>query len=46
MHVNTVRRLANKGLLSCFRINHRGDRRFHKDDIEHLKKIYTPIMNR
>jgi excisionase family DNA binding protein len=46
MHVNTVRRLANKGLLSCFRINNRGDRRFHRNDVESLKKVNAPTMNR
>lgn len=34
VHINTVRRWSNQGLLKSYRIGSRGDRRFKKDDIE------------
>ena len=34
VHVNTVRRWSNQGLLKSYRIGSRGDRRFKKNDIE------------
>ena len=34
VHVNTVRRWSNQGLLKSYRIGSRGDRRFKKKDIE------------
>ena len=34
VHVNTVRRWSNQGLLKSYRIGSRGDRRFEKKDIE------------
>jgi excisionase family DNA binding protein len=33
IHINTVRRWANKGLLKTYRIGSRGDRRFWSEDI-------------
>lgn len=36
VHVNTIRRWSNQGILHGFRIGSRGDRRFIKDDIENL----------
>jgi excisionase family DNA binding protein len=33
VHINTVRRWTNKGLLKAFRIGPRGDRRFRQEDI-------------
>jgi excisionase family DNA binding protein len=36
IHHNTVRRWSDQGLLKTYRINHRGDRRFRKEDIGHL----------
>ena len=33
VHVNTVRRWANKGLLKAYRVSPRGDRRFRQKDI-------------
>ena len=32
-HVNSVRRWADMGLLPCYRIGLRGDRRFSPDDV-------------
>jgi len=34
VHVNTVRRWNDRGILKAYRIGPRGDRRFSKDDIE------------
>ena len=34
VHVNTVRRWSNQGLLKSYRIGSRGDRRFKKKDVE------------
>ena len=34
IHVNTVRRWSNKGLLRAYRISSRGDRRYRRDDID------------
>jgi excisionase family DNA binding protein len=33
VHINTVRRWSDKGVLKSFRICGRGDRRFKKEDI-------------
>jgi len=33
VHVNTVRRWSNEGILAAYRIGHRGDRRFKRHDI-------------
>lgn len=33
VHINTVRRWSNQGLLQSYRIGSRGDRRFRKEDI-------------
>jgi excisionase family DNA binding protein len=33
VHVNTVRRWSNQGILKAYRIGSRGDRRFHEEDI-------------
>ena len=34
VHINTVRRWSNQGLLKAYRIGSRGDRRFRQQDIE------------
>jgi excisionase family DNA binding protein len=34
LHVNTVRRWRNEGILKSYRISPRGDRRFRREDIE------------
>ena len=36
LHINTVRRWADQGILKGYRIGPRGDRRFRKDEIECL----------
>ena len=33
VHINTVRRWSNRGLLKAYRVGPRGDRRFKKEDI-------------
>jgi len=33
VHINTVRRWNNRGILKTYRIGSRGDRRFHREDI-------------
>jgi len=34
VHINTVRRWSNRGILKVYCIGPRGDRRFSKDDID------------
>ena len=34
VHINTVRRWHNKGIIRAYRIGSRGDRRFQKADVE------------
>ena len=33
VHINTVRRWSNRGILKAYRIGSRGDRRFRQEDI-------------
>ncbi len=33
VHINTVRRWSNQGILKAYRIGSRGDRRFREEDI-------------
>ncbi|MDP2730358.1 MAG: helix-turn-helix domain-containing protein [Dehalococcoidales bacterium] len=33
VHINTVRRWSNQGILKAYRIGPRGDRRFMRDDV-------------
>jgi excisionase family DNA binding protein len=33
VHVNTVRRWSDRGLIKSYQINHRGDRRFLQKDV-------------
>lgn len=35
-HNNTVRRWADRGIIRSYRINHRGDRRFKREDVARL----------
>ena len=34
LHINTVRRWSNQGILRAYRIGLRGDRRFKREDID------------
>ena len=36
VHINTVRRWSNGGMIKAYRIGTRGDRRFRKEDIAHF----------
>ncbi len=36
VHVNTVRRWSNRGIIRAYRIGSRGDRRFRREDITRL----------
>jgi excisionase family DNA binding protein len=38
VHVNTVRRWSNKGILKSYLISPRGDRRFKREDIDRFLK--------
>ena len=44
VHINTVRRWSNSGLLQAYRIGPRGDRRFSRDDIDNFLalNLHTP----
>jgi excisionase family DNA binding protein len=33
VHINTVRRWSDRGLLNSYRIGNRGDRRFSREDV-------------
>ena len=33
IHINTVRRWSNQGILRTYRLGPRGDRRFYKEDV-------------
>ena len=34
VHINTLRRLSNQGIIKTYRIGPRRDRRFYRDDID------------
>ncbi len=36
VHMNTVRRWSNQGIIKAFRIGSRGDRRFRQEDIDYF----------
>ena len=36
VHINTVRRWSNQGILKSYRIGSRGDRRFRQEDVENF----------
>lgn len=36
MHGNTVRRWSDRGILTAYRINERGDRRYRQEDIARI----------
>ena len=36
VHINTVRRWSNQGILKSYRIGSRGDRRFRQEDINNF----------
>lgn len=42
IHVNTVRRWSNKGILETYRIGSRGDRRVRRGDVDKLLRKTQP----
>jgi len=47
VHINTVRRWSNQGILKTYRIGSRGDRRFDQKDVEQFldQKVNTGQPN-
>lgn len=45
VHVNTVRRWSEKGILKSYQINRRGDRRFRQQDIDLFLTNMNSKMN-
>ena len=39
VHPNTVRRWSQNGVMNAYRIGTRGDRRFHRSDVERLLQV-------
>lgn len=47
IHVNTVRRWSDQGILKAYHITRRGDRRFKQEDIAHFLAEYNEFnMNK
>lgn len=44
VHINTVRRWSNKGILKAVRIGPRGDRRFRREDIQNLLADFKEVQ--
>lgn len=42
MHANTVRRWSDRGFIKSYRITHRGDRRFKREDVALFIAEYNP----
>jgi len=45
IHVNTVRRWSDQGILKSYRITSRGDRRFRQQDIAGFLAVYNDFNN-
>jgi excisionase family DNA binding protein len=45
VHLNTVRRWSNQGVLKAYRIGSRGDRRFRQEDIEYFLAQETKTVS-
>ena len=45
LHINTVRRWSNLGVLKTYRIGSRGDRRFDREDIENFLEHESGILS-
>ena len=43
VHVNTVRRWSNRGMLETYRIGSRSDRRFRRRDVDKLLRKSQPV---
>lgn len=46
VHMNTVRRWSNQGVLKAYRIGSRGDRRFRHEDITYFLSEETKMAGR
>jgi len=46
VHINTVRRWSNQGILKSYRIGSRGDRRFRKEDIDSFFSKSSKVKER
>ena len=46
VHMNTVRRWSNQGVLKTYRIGSRGDRRFQEEDINDFIQQQSKIVLR
>jgi len=45
IHINTLRRWTNKGVLESYRVGPRGDRRLTRRDIEHfVLRSHSPLQ--
>lgn len=45
IHINTLRRWSNTGIIKCYRIGPRKDRRFSKEDVETYLKASKGLGN-
>jgi len=45
VHINTVRRWSNQGILKAYRIGSRGDRRFRQEDIASFLLEESKVIN-
>ena len=45
VHINTVRRWSNHGVLKAYRIGSRGDRRFERDDVARFLSENTELIH-
>ena len=45
IHINTLRRWSDRGVLTAYRLGPRGDRRFDKDDIAEFLQANSTSTN-
>lgn len=45
VHLNTVRRWSNQGVLKAYRIGSRGDRRFRQEDIDYFLSHENKVVS-
>jgi len=43
VHMNTVRRWSNQGIIKAYRIGSRGDRRFRQEDVTYFLSIKDAV---
>ncbi len=44
VHINTIRRWSNQGIIKTYRIGSRGDRRFHREDVANFLLQKTKMV--